>query len=269
MATKHAEVAAVLNVYTRAPSTLAMTAAALADLAPGRVAIILGVASPLLVARYNGMPYEQPLTRLQDVTRFLRMAMEGGRVRGEFETFTTGGYGLIDKPATPPRLYIASSGPRSMAFAAAHADGVVVNWTGPDELDRLPELPSDRSKVILQYMMCPTDDLEAIEALMRPIIADYLCAPAYAGLQRRLGRGRAFEAMWAAFERGDRAGVHANLPAEAIHHFVISGTPPQCRDRIAAIQREAGCRMAIALYPPPGVAFRDAIVDVKDTHYDY
>lgn len=262
-ATQRAEVAAVLNVFTRAPSTLAMTAAGLADLAPGRAAIILGVASPLLVSRYNGMAYERPLARLQDVTRFLRMAMEGGRVRGEFATFTTGGYGLIDKPVVPPKLYIASSGPRSMAFAAAHADGVVVNWTGPEELDRLPELPSDRSKVILQYMMCPSADTGAIETMMRPIIADYLCAPAYAGLQRRLGRGPAFAAMWAAFERGDRAGVHASLPADVIHHFVISGSPAQCRERIAAIERDAGCRMAIAPYPPPGVAFRDAIIDLK------
>lgn len=260
MSTAHAEVAAVLNVFTRAPSTLAMTAAGLADLAPGRAAIILGVASPLLVSRYNGLAYERPLARLQDVTRFLRMAMEGGRVRGEFDTFTTSGYGLIDRPAVAPRLYIASSGPRSMAFAATHADAVVVNWTGPEELDRLTELPADRSRVILQYMMCPTDDTGAIETMMRPIIADYLCAPAYAGLQRRLGRGPMFDDMWTAFERGDRASARAALPAAAIHHFVISGTPAQCRDRMAQIQRDAGCRLAIALYPPPGVAFRDAIV---------
>ena len=211
--TERAEVAAVLNVFTRAPSTLAITAAALGDLAPGRAAVVLGVASPLLVERYNGIPYARPLARLRDTVHFLRKAMEGGRVTGDFETFSTGGFGLTEPPAIPPKIYIASSGRRSMEFASTHADSVVINWTGPDELDLLPELPSERSKIILQVMVCPTPDRQVFDQTMRGLVADYLCAPAYAGLQRRLGRGAVLEPMWDAFARKDRTAVHQALPA--------------------------------------------------------
>src|SRR5436305_1170579 len=56
-ASERVEVGLLLNTYTRAPATLAMTAATLADVAPGRANVVLGVASPLLVERWNGIPY--------------------------------------------------------------------------------------------------------------------------------------------------------------------------------------------------------------------
>lgn len=256
--TARTEVAAMLNVFTRAPSTLAMTAATLADLAPGRAAVILGVASPLLVQRFNGIPYDRPLARLRDVTAFLRQALGGGRVRGEFDTFTTGGFGLSAPPAVPPTIYIASSGPASMAFAAKSADAVIVNWLTEHDLDRLPELPADRSRVVLQFMVCPTADAEERDATVRGLVADYLCAPGYAGLQRRLGRAGALVPMWESFARGDRAGAHRALPAEVLDALVVSGTPAECRRRIDAAAAATGARIAVAIFAPAGRTFADA-----------
>ena len=50
--TESARIGLFLNTFTRAPSTLAMTASTLAWLAPGRAQIALGVGSPLFVERW-------------------------------------------------------------------------------------------------------------------------------------------------------------------------------------------------------------------------
>lgn len=49
------------------------------NVAPGRSNVVLGVAWPLLVERWNGIPYTRPFARLRDTLRFLRLAFAGGR----------------------------------------------------------------------------------------------------------------------------------------------------------------------------------------------
>src|SRR5688500_11917436 len=45
---------AIVPAFTRAPATIAQSAGALADAAPGRVAIGIGTSSDVIVRRWNG-----------------------------------------------------------------------------------------------------------------------------------------------------------------------------------------------------------------------
>jgi probable F420-dependent oxidoreductase len=257
--TTSATVGTVLNVFTRAPTTMALTAAALGDLAPGRVEIVLGASSPLLVERWNGIQYRRPLARLADQLRFLRAALAGERVRDGFETFSSEGFALAEPPAAPPAVLVAAAGPRAMALAAAEGDGVAVNWVAPGELDRLEELPPDRGRVALVTAVCPSPDRAVVDAVMRPVLASYLAAPAYAGLQRRLGRGPALAALWARWAAGDRAGALAALPGSVVDDLVVWGTPDECGRALAAAERASGARVVVSLFPPDGSDFGDVI----------
>jgi probable F420-dependent oxidoreductase len=252
------DIGLLLNVYTRAPATIAMTAATLADAAPGHAVVVLGVASPLLVERWNGIPYGSPSSRLADVTRFLRRALGGERCDGDYATFSSGGFALAERPDDPPRILIATTGPRGLEQAAREADGVVVNWMTPADVERLPGLPTDRTRVELLMPVCPSPDSAAVDQRMRPIVSDYLCAPGYAGLQRRLGRGHLLEPMWAAFAAGDRRGARAALPAELIAELVISGTPQDCRHQLWDIEAACGVRTIAAHFPLEGQDFATA-----------
>ena len=250
--TASATVGTLLNVFTRAPTTVAMTAAALGDLAPGRVEVVLGASSPLLVERWNGIPYERPLAHVRDHVRFLRAALAGERVRGEFETFSSDGFALDEPPAAPPNVLVAAAGPRSMTLAAKEADGVAVNWVAPRELDSLDELPADRGRVAVVTPVCPSPDRAVVDALMRPVLASYLAAPAYAGLQRRLGREAALAPMWERWAAGDQAGAVAALPGSVIDDLVVWGTPAECGRALAEAERDTGARVVVALFPPDG-----------------
>src|SRR5579863_659933 len=126
--TERAQIALFCNVFTRAPTTLAMTASTLAQLAPGRTQIVLGVGSPLFVERWNGIPYRSLHERLRDTLRFLRLALAEGRVNEQFPTIPGAGFVIGSRPDPPPPILLAACGPRALALAAHEADGVVLNW---------------------------------------------------------------------------------------------------------------------------------------------
>ena len=258
-ATDRADIGVVLNTFTRAPTTLAMTAASLGYVAGGRLHVVLGVASPLLVERWAGIPYRDLYRRLRDVLRFLRAALAGERVVDDFETFTSEGFALPAPPPEVPSLLIAACGPRALDLAANEADGVVLNWVTPDDLDRVDPLPADRSRVSFVVPVCPTADRATMEQTMRPVVADYLHAPAYAQQQRRLGRGDALAPMWAAWEAGDRSGSRAALPASVLDELVVWGSPEACRERLDAMARATGARPIAAYFVPTGETYADVV----------
>ena len=76
--------------------------------------VVLGVGSPLFVERFNGIPFDRTFARLRDTLRFLREAMTGDRVRGPFVTIVSDGFALEDRPAAPPALLVAATGPRAL-----------------------------------------------------------------------------------------------------------------------------------------------------------
>jgi probable F420-dependent oxidoreductase len=257
-ATGRADIGVVLNTFTRAPSTLAMTAGSLGQIAGARVHVVLGVASPLLVGRWAGIPYVRPHERLRDVLRFLRAALAGGRVTGEFPTLASEGFALSAPPAEPPQLLIAACGPRALHLAATEADGVVLNWVTPDDLDRIDPLP-DRPRVSFVVPVCPTADRVVMEAVMRPVLADYLQAPAYAEQQRRLGRGDALAPMWDAWAAGDRRGARAALQTSTLDELVVWGDPRECRARLGEMASETAARPIAAYFVPPGETYAGAV----------
>jgi probable F420-dependent oxidoreductase len=256
--TQNADVGVLLNTFTRAPTTLAMTASTLARVAPGRIYIVLGVASPLLIERWNGIPYRRTHERLRDVLRFLRAALDGDRVHEEFATIASEGFALASPPSSPPSLLIAACGPRALGLAAREADGIVLNWLSPTDLEAVKPLPADRARVSLVVPVCPTADRMVMEATMRPVVADYLQAPAYAAQQRRLGRGDALEPMWKAWAAGARQEARSALPSAVLDDLVVWGNRASCRRRLDEIERLTGGRAIATFFPPPGVSFTEA-----------
>src|SRR5213080_5321216 len=54
---------AIANAYTRGPATLAMCAAGLAEIAPGRFCLGVGAGSQPIVESWNGGVFSRPATR--------------------------------------------------------------------------------------------------------------------------------------------------------------------------------------------------------------
>jgi F420-dependent oxidoreductase-like protein len=58
--------AAILPIYTRTPTLIAMTAAGIDALSGGRFALGLGASGPQVIEGFHGVPYDRPLTRTRE-----------------------------------------------------------------------------------------------------------------------------------------------------------------------------------------------------------
>src|SRR5690242_13613151 len=226
---------AVAPVFTRGPALLAMTAATLAEAAPGRFALGIGASSPVVVGDWNAVPFERPYERSRDLLRFLRAALAGEVVDGAFDTFAVRRFRLERVPEVPPKLLLAGLRGRMLRLAAAEADGAILNWLSVADVAtaraELAAAPQD-FEVAARIFVCPTPDAEEARAIGRRLIAGYLTVPAYAAFHRWLGRGDALKPMWDAWAAGDRKGAAAAIPDEVVDDLIVHGAAADCRDHV-------------------------------------
>jgi probable F420-dependent oxidoreductase len=228
---------AIAPVFTRGPGLLAMTAAALAEAAPGRFTLGIGASSPVVVGDWNAAEFTAPYERSRDMLRFLRAALAGQTVDQTFNTFAVRRFRLERPPATPPAIMLAALRPRMLRLAAAEADGVILNWLAATDLPQvLSELGAAGPGfgVAARIFVCPTEDAGYVRAVGRRLIAAYLTVPAYAAFHRWLGREPVLGPMWKAWAAGDRKAALAAIPDELVDELIVHGSPERCRERVAA-----------------------------------
>src|ERR671928_431659 len=100
----------IVNPFTRGPAVLAQHAAALADASGGRFVLGLGASSNVIVERWNGVPFERPLSRMRAALEALRPVLAGDR--------GPGGFRLETPPGHPVPIVIAALRGRMLALAA-------------------------------------------------------------------------------------------------------------------------------------------------------
>jgi len=246
---------AVAPVFTRGPGLLAMTAAALAEAAPGRFALGIGASSPVVVTDWNACSYVDPLGRTRDTLRFLRRALTGETVDEEYPTFRVRRFRLERPPAVPPPILLAALRPRMLRLAAVEADGVILNWLAATDVPRVLAAagPPARAgfEVAARIFVCPTADAALAREVGRRLIAAYLTVPAYAAFHRWLGRADELGPLWRAWAAGDRRAAAASVPDAVVDALVPHGSPEACAAQVRAYVDNGVTTPVIAVVPPP------------------
>ena len=250
---------AIAAVYTRAPGVLAMTAAAMADLAPGRFVLGIGTSSPVIVEQWNGIPFTQPYQRCRDMLRFLRAALAGQKVSERYETFAVDGFRLDPAPAMPPALALAALRPQMIRLAAAEAGAAITNWLSPGDVARVRAAAGPGCELVARIFVCPTADADVARAIGRRAIAAYLTVPAYAAFHDWLGRGELLRPMADAWAAGDRRGAAALVPDQVVDDLLVHGPAQRCQDRIAEYQAAGIDTPVISVIPAPGTDTAEAV----------
>lgn len=240
---------AIIPVYTRGPGLLAMQAAALAELAPGRFVLGIGTSSKVIVERWNAGEFTEPYKRTRDTLRFLRAALRGEKVTETYDTFAVHGFRLERPPAVPPPIALAALRPGMLRLAAREADGAITNWLAPEDVPTVRAVVGDDTELIARIFVVPTTDAEEARALGRWMIAAYLTVPVYAAFHEWLGRGDALEPMWDAWAAGDRKAALAAIPDHVVDDLVVYGSPERCRARVESYVANGLDTPVIALAP--------------------
>jgi probable F420-dependent oxidoreductase len=254
---------AIVPVHTRGPALIAMSAAALADAAPGRFILGLGASSPVIVGHWNGIAFEEPYRRARDVLRVVRAALNGERVDGKFDSFTIRRFRLEQAPRVPPKVMLAALRPQMLALAGREADGAILNWLACYDVPRCVEsVGNESAEIVARIFVCPTEDAAYARQAGRRLIATYLTVPAYAAYHEWLGRGPALQAMQEAWAAGDRAAAAAAVPDDVVDDLVLHGSPELVRERVSAYVAAGVTTPVLSVLDTPGTSTPGGLLDV-------
>jgi len=114
----------IVNVFSRSPALLAMSAATLDEISGGRFRLGLGTSGARVVEDFHGLKFTKPLTRLGETIQIIRLLLAGERVDFNGECFHLARFKLGFKPlrADLP-IYVAALTPRSLYQLGELADG--------------------------------------------------------------------------------------------------------------------------------------------------
>jgi probable F420-dependent oxidoreductase len=215
----------VVGVFTRGPAVLAQHAAALADASGGRFVLGLGASSDVIVERWNGVPFERPLSRVRSTVEALRPVLRGER--------GPGGFKLETPPEAPVPIVIAALRARMLRLAGELADGTFLNFVPRSAAEGLVAAMAPRPghEVICRFFVIPQPEAEGI-ALARQLFAAYATVPVYSAFFAQLGWGEAIEPMVRAWRGGERRLALERVPDDLVREVFVFGSPEAIRARI-------------------------------------
>jgi probable F420-dependent oxidoreductase len=214
----------VVNPFTRGPAVLAQHAAALADASGGRFTLGIGSSSNVIVERWNGVPFERPLSHVRAAVEALRPVLAGER--------GPGGFRLDQPPPAPVPIVIAALRGKMLALAAEAGDGAFTNFLPLSGARQVAEAFGAADKELLCRFFCfPRPEEDALPAARRMLLA-YATVPVYTAFFRWLGWGERIDPMVGAWEAGDRARALELVPDDLVREVFVFGDGPAQHERL-------------------------------------
>jgi F420-dependent oxidoreductase-like protein len=263
---------AILPLYTRTPTLIAMTAAGLDALTGGRAILGLGASGPQVVEGWHGVPYDKPLARTREIVDICRkvwareaplthegplypLPLPGGQGTGLGKPLK-----IIGRPVRPRiPIYVAALGERNVAMTAEVADGWLPLFFLPERAPQvfgpaLAEGTARRAPDLEPLAICagglaciaePAEAEQILDAFARPVAALYIGGMGakgrnfYNALVRRYGYEAEAEKIQDLYLAGRKDEAAAAVPGDLLRLTNLCGPAPFVEERLAAFA-EAG-----------------------------
>jgi F420-dependent oxidoreductase-like protein len=258
----------ILNVFTRTPTLLAMTAAGLDSLSEGRFMLGLGASGPQVVEGFHGVRYDAPIGRTREIVEICRSVWRRERLEHsgryyEMPLDPAKGTGLgkplkmITKPVRERiPIWLAALGPKNVQMVAEVADGWLPLLFVPDLAQKVwgPDLAAGTAardpglgtlEIAAGGLLAIGEDAAEVAEQARPAVALYVGgmgargANFYNDLMVRYGYEQEAAEIQDLYLDGKRDEAAAKVPDEFLRLSNLCGPEGFVRERIAAFA-EAG-----------------------------
>jgi F420-dependent oxidoreductase-like protein len=263
--------AAILPIYTRTPTLLAMTAAGVDALSDGRCILGLGASGPQVVEGFHGVAYDAPLGRTREIVDICRQVWrrepvvhDGTHYHVPLPPGQGTGLGkplkLINRPVRSRiPIYVAALGPNNVQMTAEIADGWLPLFWVPEKAAEVfgPSLAAGAAardpelgplEIAAGGLVAIGDDVAHLRELSRATVALYVGGMGakgrnfYNALARRYGYEREAGLIQDLYLDGKKDEAAAAVPDEFLERINLVGPAGYVRERLAAF-RESGVTM--------------------------
>ncbi|MFB6301004.1 MAG: LLM class flavin-dependent oxidoreductase [Halobacteriales archaeon] len=235
---------AIVNVFSRTPAVLAMTAATLDRVSNGRFHLGVGTSTRKVIEDLHGQPWEapNPVRRAHETIELTKEFLLGdGRVNYDGEIFS-----VQDFPAlgTSVPIYHAALGRANRRVVARLCDGWIPhNIPFPDLqerfayiVDQMEQIGREATIDVAPYVPAAiSNDTEDAKDTIRGHVAYYVGSGK--GYERAVAKRfpERAEAVATAWRDGDRKRAIEQVTDEMVGALGVAGTPTQAREQLHEI----------------------------------
>ncbi|PKB74662.1 MAG: hypothetical protein BZY72_00615 [SAR202 cluster bacterium Io17-Chloro-G8] len=248
----------ILPIFARTPTNTAMGAAGMAAVSDGRFLLGLGVGHAPTVESRDGIPFNQPMTRMRETIQITKALLSGEEVNFTGKQFKITGASMgAATPKTKVPIYIAALGPQMLEMVGELADGVLMNWTAVDYLgEAIGHIKRGAEKAgrdpneidIAGYVRVAVgDNLTESRVSLRRQVARYASNPFYRNFFAQTGFDKEMSAAAAALADGNLDKAADSITEEMQDQVAIVGTVEECW---AALEKRRAAGLQLPVIAP-------------------
>lgn len=247
----------IMQISSRVPPMIAMTAQSLRTVSSNRFVLGLGVSGPQVVEGLHGASFAKPLSRLRECVDIIKLGLASERIAYEGKHYVLprpGGEGKPIRLSQPPQadlpIYLATLGPKAMEMTGELANGWLGTSFMPEQADIFLEpllrglAKSGRTLADIDVQVGGSleidDDVERLIEARRPAMAFTLGGMGsaktnfYNDAFKRAGYAAAAEEVQALWVSGDKEAAIRAVPDEMVLKTNLIGTREMIVERIKA-----------------------------------
>ena len=254
----------VINVFSRSPALIAMSAATIDEISGGRFRLGLGTSGARVIEDFHGVRYEKALARMKETILIVRSLLSGERAELEGDCYRVTRFKLGFKPLRSSiPVYIAALAQRSIRQVGELADGWLPTYWPADQLmSGISEIrlgaesagrDPDTVEIAPFLTVAVSDELPRARDRARLPLAYYIGGMGryYHASVSRLGFKSEADRVRELWTAGRPREAIRSVTDEMVDRIAICGNIEQCRSRIHDF-RENGATLPIVPIPTEG-----------------
>ena len=277
---------AILPIYSRTPTLIAMTAAGIDALSGGRAILGLGASGPQVIEGFHGVPYDRPLARTREIIDVCRkvwareapLTHDGVAYHIPLPEGEGTGLGkplkIINHPVRPRiPIWVAALGEKNVAMTAEVADGWLPIFFVPEKVKEVfgPSLAEGAAKrdpslgtlqIAAGGLLAIGEEAEVapVRELSRPMLALYIGGMGargrnfYNALACRYGYEKEAAEIQDLYLAGQKEAAAALVPSELLEATSLCGPESYVKERVAALAEAGVTHLNVTPVGPDPVA---------------
>ena len=239
---------AIVNIYSRSPAVLAMTATTLDQVSDGRAFLGVGPSTPTAIKNIHGMEFERPARRAHETIELIQQltSAEEERIDYEGEVISVNGVPTLERDIP---VYFAALGPANRRVVGRLCDGWIPHNIPLFKLNDAFELVAKTAResgrdpdniTIAPYVPAAvSDDPEKAHKALRGHIAYYTSSAE--GYKKAIATYYPDEADKIAekWHSGDRSKAVDLVTKEMVSDLGIAGTPENARNQLHELLQDS------------------------------